>query len=224
MSELWDYVVASRGELGRQLVRHLELVGIALAVAVAVGVPTGIAVAHRPRASRVALGIANVLQTIPSLALFGLLIPLPMIGGIGVRTAVIALMLYALLPIVKNTVTGIRAVDPAVRQAATAMGMTGRQLLARVELPLAIPIILAGVRIAAVIGVGTATIAAAAGAEGLGVFIFRGLETMNNHALLLGAVPAALMALILDAGLGAVERRLDVLGRAHGSAGPKPAD
>lgn len=170
--------------------------------------------ARRPRASRVALGFANILQTVPALALFGLLIPLPLIGGTDARPAILALMLYALLPIIRNTVTGLRGVDPAVRDAASAMGMTRRQLLTRVELPLALPVIVAGVRIAAVISVGTATIAAAAGAEGLGVFIFRGLETFNNHALLLGAIPAALLALVLDACLGLAERWLAVPGSA----------
>jgi osmoprotectant transport system permease protein len=208
----WDYLEASQAELLRQSIRHLYLVGVAMAVAIAVGVPVGIAVARRPRASRVALGFANIMQTVPSLALFGLLIPLPLIGGTDARPAIIALMLYALLPIIRNTVTGLRGVDPAVREAARAMGMTRRQLLARVELPLALPVIVAGVRIAAVISVGTATIAAAAGAEGLGVFIFRGLETFNNNALLLGAIPAALLALILDACLGLAERWLAVPG------------
>jgi osmoprotectant transport system permease protein len=208
----WDYLEASQAELVRQSIRHLYLVGVAMAVAIAIGVPVGIAVARRPRASRVALGFANIMQTVPALALFGLLIPLPLIGGTDARPAIIALMLYALLPIIRNTVTGLRGVDPAVRDAASAMGMTRRQLLYRVELPLALPVIVAGVRIAAVISVGTATIAAAAGAEGLGVFIFRGLETFNNHALLLGAIPAALLALILDACLGLAERRLAVPG------------
>ncbi len=221
MNDFLSYLRASQAELATQLVRHLELVALALTLAVIIAVPAGIIVARRSRARRVIIGGANALQTIPSLALFGLLIPLPLIGGIGVRTAVIALMLYALLPIVKNTVTGLLGVDPAVHEAARAMGMTRRQLLRRVELPLAMPVILAGVRIAAVITVGTATIAAAAGAEGLGVFIFRGLETTNNNALLIGAIPAALLALLLDGLLALLERRLDVLRPRHGSHPPE---
>lgn len=211
MSEFLDYLDASRSELVQQTIRHLFLVGVSVAVAIAIGVPTGIAVARRPVGSRVVLGFANVMQTVPALALFGLLIPLPIIGGADARPAILALMLYALLPIIKNTVTGLRGVDPAVREAAVAMGMTRAQLLWRVELPLAMSVILAGIRVATVISVGTATIAAAAGAEGLGVFIFRGLETMNNNALLVGAIPAALMALAFDLVLGLVERALVVV-------------
>lgn len=214
MSEFLAYIDASRDELVQQLIRHLYLVGVALVVAVAVGVPIGIATARRPRASKIALGFANLMQTVPSLALFGFLIPLPLIGGTDAKPAIVALMLYALLPIIKNTITGLRGVDPAVREAAVAMGMTPAQLLWRVELPLAMSVILAGVRIAAVISVGTATIAAAAGAEGLGVFIFRGLETYNNHALLAGAIPAAMLALLMDGLLALIERRLVVEGSA----------
>lgn len=210
MSELWAYAVANQDELVRQTVRHLYLVGVAMAVAVMIGLPLGVAVVRRPRARNVVLGFANIMQTVPSLALFGFLIPLPLIGGADARPAIVALMLYALLPIVKNTVTGIRTVPADVVEAANAMGLTRRQLLLRVELPLAMPVILAGIRIAVVISVGTATIAAAAGAEGLGVFIFRGLETYNNHATLTGAIPAALMALALDGLLAALERRLRV--------------
>lgn len=211
MSEFLDYLEASRSELIQQTIRHLFLVGVSVAVAIGVGVPTGIAVARRPIASRIVIGFANIMQTVPALALFGLLIPLPIIGGADARPAILALMLYALLPIIKNTVTGLRGVDPAVREAAIAMGMTRRQLLWRVELPLAMSVILAGIRVATVISVGTATIAAAAGAEGLGVFIFRGLETMNNNALLLGAIPAAAMALVFDLVLGLLERALVVV-------------
>ncbi|HUH06071.1 MAG TPA: ABC transporter permease [Kofleriaceae bacterium] len=210
MSELWAYAVAHQDELVRQTVRHLYLVGVAMAVAVAIGLPLGVAVVRRPRARGVVLGFANIMQTVPSLALFGFLIPLPLIGGADARPAIIALMLYALLPIVKNTVTGIRTVPADVVEAANAMGLSRCQLLVRVELPLAMPVILAGIRIAVVISVGTATIAAAAGAEGLGVFIFRGLETYNNHATLTGAIPAAMMALGLDGLLAALERRLRV--------------
>ena len=153
------------------------------------------------------LTIANVLQTIPSLALFGFLIPLPLLGGIGPRTAIVALVLYALLPIVRNTLTGILGVDPAVRESAVAMGMTARQVLRQVELPLAARTILAGIRIATVTTVGTATIAAAIGAGGLGVFIFRGVASVDSVQILAGAVPAALIALISDGGLGWIERK-----------------
>lgn len=210
MSELFAYMGANSTELLAQIVRHLFLVSVAVGVAVGIGVPAGIACARRPRAAAVALAAANVTQTIPSLAMFGFLIPLPLIGGTDARPAIIALMLYALLPIIKNTITGLQSVDPAVREAATAMGMTRKQLLWRVELPLSMPVILAGIRIATVVSVGTATIAAAAGAEGLGVFIFRGLSTNNEYAMLTGALPAAGLALLLDLVLSRVER---VLGR-----------
>jgi osmoprotectant transport system permease protein len=151
--------------------------------------------------------LTNVVQTIPSLALFGFLIPLPFIGGIGKRTAIVALVLYALLPILRNTLTGILGVDPAVVESAVAMGMTDRQRLFRVELPLAAPTILAGVRVATVTTIGTATIAAAIGGGGLGVFIFRGLASVDSSQILAGAVPAALLALAADGGLGWIERR-----------------
>ncbi len=155
------------------------------------------------------LGFANVMQTVPSLALFGFLIPLPFLGGIGARTAIVALVLYALLPVIRNTVTGILGVDRNVREAAVAMGMTDRQILWQVELPLAASVILTGVRVAVVISVGVATIAAAVGAGGLGTYIFRGLRQYDNHLLLAGAVPAALMALAADFGLGLLEKRFD---------------
>jgi osmoprotectant transport system permease protein len=155
------------------------------------------------------LGAANILQTIPSLALFGFLIPLPFLGGVGATTAIVALVVYALLPIIRNTVTGINGIDPAVREAALGMGMTDGELLRLVELPLATGVIMAGIRVAAVVGVGVATIAAAIGAGGLGVYIFRGVATVNNTLILAGAVPAALLAIGMDAALGGLERRLD---------------
>jgi osmoprotectant transport system permease protein len=151
--------------------------------------------------------LANVFQTIPSLALFGLLIPIPVLGGVGARTAILALILYALLPIIRNTYTGIQGVDPSVREAGRGMGMTDRQLLLMVEIPLAFGVILAGVRVATVISVGVATIAAAIGAGGLGEFIFRGVAMVNNSLILAGAIPAALMALAADFLLGRLERR-----------------
>jgi osmoprotectant transport system permease protein len=187
---------------------HLVLVGVSMGIAVAVAIPAGILLTRRAPLQRWVLGFANVMQTVPSLALFGVLIPLPFIGGIGKHTAIIALVLYALLPVLRNTLTGILGVDPAVRESAIAMGMTGRQLLFEVELPLAARTILAGVRVATVTTIGTATIAAAIGGGGLGVFIFRGLASVDTTLLLAGAVPAALMALLADGGLGWVERKL----------------
>jgi osmoprotectant transport system permease protein len=193
-------------EILRLTGQHVVLVLASTAIAVAAGVPLGIAITRHERAARTVLGAVNIIQTIPSLALFGLLIPLPFLGGIGARTAIIALILYALLPIVQNTYTGIRSVDPAVREAAVALGMTPRQKLRWVELPLAMPVILAGVRIATVVSVGVATIAAAIGAGGLGELIFRGVSMVDNRLILAGAIPAAILAIIADLGLGRIER------------------
>jgi osmoprotectant transport system permease protein len=189
--------------------QHLWLVGIATGVAILIGVPLGILVTRRPTLNRTVLGAANILQTIPSLALFGFLIPLPFLGGVGASTAIVALVVYALLPIIRNTVTGINGIDPAVREAALGMGMTDGELLRLVELPLATGVIMAGIRVATVVGVGVATIAAAIGAGGLGVYIFRGVATVNNTLILAGALPAALLAIGMDAALGGLERRLD---------------
>jgi osmoprotectant transport system permease protein len=185
--------------------QHIGLVAISTAVAALIGLPLGVLVARRPAWRRPVLGLANVFQTIPSLALFGLLIP---VFGIGAWTAITALVVYALLPIVRNTYAGIAGVDPAVREAGRGMGMTDGELLRLVELPLAAGVILAGVRIATVVSVGIATIAAAIGAGGLGVYIFRGVATVDDTLLLAGAIPAALLALLADALLGFVERRL----------------
>ncbi|MEO6325679.1 MAG: ABC transporter permease [Thermoanaerobaculia bacterium] len=190
---------------------HLVLVFIALGAACVIGIPAGIALSRRKGARPWVLGFANIMQTVPSLALFGFLIPIPFIGGIGQRTAIVALVLYALLPILRNTLTGLLTLDPAVLESATAMGMTDRQRLVRVELPMAARTIIAGVRVAAVTTVGTATIAAAIGGGGLGVFIFRGLASVDPNQILQGAVPAALLALIADGGLGWLERRLSPL-------------
>jgi osmoprotectant transport system permease protein len=187
---------------------HIVLVVSAMTIAIAMGVPAGILLTRRAAWRRPVLTVANVLQTIPSLALFGFLIPLPLVGGIGPRTAIVALVLYALLPIIRNTLTGILGVDPAVRESAVAMGLTARQVLRQVELPLAARTILAGIRIATVTTVGTATIAAAIGAGGLGVFIFRGVASVDSVQILAGAIPAALIALISDGGLGWIERKL----------------
>jgi osmoprotectant transport system permease protein len=186
---------------------HFFLVLISMSIAIAAGVPLGILLTRRAALRPWLLGFANVMQTIPSLALFGFLIPIPIIGGIGKRTAIVALVLYALLPILRNTLAGILGVDPAVRESAIAMGMAGRQLLLMVELPLAARTILAGVRIATVSTIGTATIAAAIGGGGLGVFIFRGIASVDTAQILAGAVPAALLALLSDGGLGWIERK-----------------
>lgn len=195
-------------EGGQLLVEHLVLVFSAILIASAIAIPAGLFLASAPRARRWGLGIANIGQTIPSLALFGFLIPIPFIGGIGQHTAIIALVVYAVLPILRNTVTGILGVDPVVRDSAVAMGMTRAQILRMIELPLAAPTIIAGLRIAIVTTVGTATIAAAIGAGGLGVFIFRGIASVDKLQILAGAVPAALLALAADGLLGWLEKRL----------------
>jgi osmoprotectant transport system permease protein len=186
---------------------HLVLVFVSTAVAVAVGIPLGVALTRRPRLARPVLAVAGMVQTVPSLALFGFLIPLPFVGGIGPRTAIVALVLYALLPILRNTHAGIRSVDPAILEAADGVGMTRRQRLWWVELPLSLPVVIGGVRIAAVVSIGIATIAAAVGAGGLGVLIYRGIATVDNRLILAGALPAALLAIAADALLGAAERR-----------------
>jgi osmoprotectant transport system permease protein len=183
------------------------LVAVSTLIAAAIGIPLGIALARRPALARPVLGIAGVVQTIPSLALFGFLLPLPLIGGIGARTAIVALLVYAMLPLLRNTYAGILSVDPAIVEAATGLGMTPRQRLWWVELPLALPVVLAGVRIATVVSIGLATIAAAIGAGGLGVLIYRGIAIVDNRQILAGAVPAALLALAADGLLGLLERR-----------------
>ncbi len=202
------YVGAHRGEILQRLGEHLFLVGSSVGLGILVGVPVGIYLTRRRALRGPVIGVVNVLQTIPSLALFGFLIPVPFIGGVGARTAIVALFAYSLLPIIRNTYEGIRGIDPAVRDAARAMGLTDAELLREVELPLALGVIVGGVRLAAVIGIGIATIAAAIGAGGLGVFIFRGLSMVDDRVILAGAVPAALLALAVDGGLGRLERRL----------------
>ena len=194
-------------ELLELTLEHVWLVSVAMAIATATAIPAGILLTRHEALRRWVLGFANVMQTVPSLALFGFLIPLPFIGGIGKHTAILALVLYALLPILQNTLAGILGVDRAVRESAIAMGMTGRQLLWLVELPLAARTILAGVRVATVITIGTATIAAAIGGGGLGVFIFRGLASVDATQILAGAGPAALIALVADKGLSWVEHK-----------------
>lgn len=209
------FMAANGPEIARAAAEHVALVAAAIGIAGAVGVPLGIVLTRRPALAKPVLGFANVAQTIPSLALFGFLIPLNLtifglrlVGGIGPGTAIAALALYALLPIVRNAYTGIEGVDPNVREAGRAMGMTSWQLLKGVELPLALPVIVAGVRVATVITVGTATVAAAIDAGGLGKFIFRGLRMADDAQILAGAVPAALIALAADLLFGALERAL----------------
>jgi len=205
---LWQFFSQNRAEVWQLTLEHLWMVGIAMAIAVIIGVPVGIWLTRRQVMEKPVLGIANVIQTIPSLALFGFLLPAPWIGARAERIAVLALVLYALLPVIRNTYVGIMGVDRAVVEAGRGMGMTGRQLLFQVELPLALSVIIAGVRVATVISVGLATIAAAIGAGGLGEFIFRGLAMVNNVVILDGAVPAAVLALLADFGLGLLEKRL----------------
>ncbi len=202
------FLIKYGSEIIERSIEHLVLAIIAIGIATLIGIPLGILITRNKTLRQPILGIANILQTIPSLALFGLLIPLPVIGGIGPVPAIFALTLYSFLPIIRNTYTGIINVDPAIREAGRGMGMTDRELLLQVEIPLALGVILAGVRVAMVIGIGIATIAAAIGAGGLGVFIFRGISLVNNDLILAGAVPAALMAVIADLGIGALERSL----------------
>ena len=214
---LLEFFTQNRGELGELVLEHLFLVVVSTGIAVLIGVPLGILLTRRPALSKPILGFANIMQTVPSLALFGFLIPLniylfqvKIVGGIGARTAIVALVLYSLLPIIRNTFTGISNVDPAIRDAGRGMGMTDRQLLLQVELPLALGVIIAGVRVATVICVGTATIAAAIDAGGLGRYIFRGLRANDNVLILAGAVPAALIAIAADLLLGYFEKTIQL--------------
>jgi osmoprotectant transport system permease protein len=202
------FIIQNREQVLELTLEHLWLVGVSTLLAVLVGIPVGIMIARWPQWNKPVLAVANIIQTIPSLALFGFLLPVPWLGERVERLAILSLTLYALLPVIRNTYTGIRGVDPAVVEAGRGMGMTDRQLLLRVELPLALSVILSGVRVAVVISVGLATIAAAIGAGGLGEFIFRGLAMVNNQLILAGAVPAAILALSADLSLGWLERRL----------------
>lgn len=204
------FLIRYSEEILRRSGEHLFLVAIAITIATTVGIPLGILITRKPQLSSPILGIANILQTVPSLALFGFLISVPIIGGIGAVPAIFALTLYALLPIIRNTYTGIVGVDPAIREAGRGMGMTDWQLLSQVEIPLAIGVILAGVRVSTAISVGTATIAAAIGAGGLGALIFQGISMVNNQLILAGAVPAAAIALIADGAIGWFEHQLTV--------------
>lgn len=195
-------------DVGELTLEHLYLVLVSSAFAIVIGVGLGIIATRHAAIRRVSVTIASVLQTIPSLALFGFLLPVPLIGGIGNRTAIICLVLYSLLPILRNTIVGITSVDAPVREAAIAMGMTDGQLLRMVELPLAAPTIIAGIRVAVVTTIGTAVIAAVIGGGGLGVLVFRGLASVDTLEILAGAVPAAIMALAADAGISYVERKI----------------
>src|SRR6201993_5021981 len=190
------FILNNHAQVLELTLEHLWLVGLSTAFAMLIGIPLGIVIAHRPRLNRPVLASANVIQTIPSLALFGFLLPLPWLGERADRLAILALTLYALLPLIRNTYTGIRGVDPAVVEAGRGMGLTDRQLLFQVELPLAVSVILSGVRVAVVISVGLATIAAAIGAGGLGEYIFRGISMVDNEVILAGAIPAAALALL----------------------------
>jgi osmoprotectant transport system substrate-binding protein/osmoprotectant transport system permease protein len=211
----WQFLQQNWGELLILIWQHLGLVLVSILLAVSIGVPTGILLTRHRALRGPVLGLANVMQTIPSLALFGFLIPLPLIGGIGQRTALVALVLYSLLPIIRNTVTGILGVEPSVREAAVAMGMTDGQVLRQVELPLAMGVIVTGIRVATVIAVGVTTIAAAVGAGGLGVYIFRGLRQYDNNLLISGALAAAMLALAADFSLGLLEQRFSFDGKAQ---------
>lgn len=204
----WQFILQNRAEVLQLTLEHLWMVGVSTLIAVLIGVPLGIFITRWPALDKPILGAANIIQTIPSLALFGFLLPAPWFGARAGRMAIMALTLYALLPLIRNTYAGIKGVDPAIVEAARGMGMTNRQLLVQVQLPLALGIMIAGVRVATVISVGLATIAAAIGAGGLGEYIFRGLAMVNDQVILAGAIPAALIALIADFGLGLLEKRL----------------
>ncbi|SRR3989441_453423 len=205
---VWQFMSQNRTEVLELTLEHLWLVGVSMALAVLIGIPLGILITRWPKLNKPVLGGANIIQTVPSLALFGFLLPVPWIGERADRLAILALTLYALLPLIRNTYTGIRGVDRAVVEAGRGMGMTDRQLLFQVELPLALGVIIAGVRVATVISVGLATIAAAIGAGGLGEFIFRGLAMVSNQLILVGAIPAAALAMLADVSLGWLEKRL----------------
>ena len=205
---LWQFMLHNHAEILELTLEHLKLVGISSFLAVLIGIPLGILITRWPALNKPVLGGANIIQTIPSLALFGFLLPAPWIGARADRLAILALALYALLPLIRNTYAGIQGVDRAIVEAGRGMGMTDCQLLFHVELPLALGVIIAGVRVATVISVGLATIAAAIGAGGLGEYIFRGLAMVNNQVILAGAIPAAAMALLADVSLGWLEKRL----------------
>jgi osmoprotectant transport system permease protein len=208
VTKLFAFWASHRTELAGLLGQHIVLVVVATTVAAAIGVPLGVFAARRPRLAAPLMAAASIVQTVPSLAMFGFLLPVPLIGGVGARAALVVLILYGVLPIVRTTIAGLRGIDASIREAGVAMGMTPRELLRQVELPLALPSIVAGVRVAAVVGVGSATIAAAIGAGGLGEYIYRGLSMVDTTVILAGAIPAAGLALIVDGSLLWLERQL----------------
>ena len=218
MNELLAFIASHRDEMATRIGEHIVLVAVSTAIAAAIGIPLGIIAARRPAIARPIVALVNLAQTIPSLALFGFLIPLPLLGGIGTRTALVALTVYAVLPILRGTITGIQGVPAAVVECAVAMGLTPRQVLRQVEWPLALPAIVSGLRVAVVIGVGTATIASAIGAGGLGDYIFRGLAMVDRTVIFAGAVPAAVLALLADGALAAAARFADPRRRSRGGA------
>jgi osmoprotectant transport system permease protein len=205
---LINFFTAHWAEIMRAALEHITMVGIAMLLAIGAGVPLGVLVTRRRRLRAPILGTSNLIQTIPSLALFGFLLPVPWLAARSDRLAITALALYSLLPIIRNTYTGITGVDPAIREVGRGMGMTDGQLLWQVELPLAMSTIMAGIRVATVIAIGVATIAAAVGAGGLGEFVFRGVAMVDNQFILAGAIPAALLALAADLGFGLLEKKL----------------
>lgn len=209
MRELVAFFASHNAEFAARLGEHVVLVVVSSVVAAAIGIPLGVLAARRPSVAKPIVGLANLAQTIPSLALFGFLIPLPLLGGIGTRTALVALTLYAILPVLRGTITGIQGVPASVVECAVAMGLTPRQVLTQIEWPLALPVIVSGLRVAVVIGVGTATIASAIGAGGLGDYIFRGLAMVDSTVILAGALPAAALALFCDAILAIAGRLAD---------------
>ena len=205
---VFQFIVQNHAEVLELTLEHLWMVAASMLLAVLIGIPLGILITRKPGLNKPVLGVANIIQTVPSLALFGFLLPVPWIGARSERLAILALTLYALLPLIRNTYAGINGVDRSVVEAGRGMGMTDRQLLFQVELPLALGVIIAGVRVATVISVGLATIAAAIGAGGLGEYIFRGISMVDNEVILAGAIPAAVLALLADVTLGWLEKRL----------------
>jgi osmoprotectant transport system permease protein len=205
---VFQFIVQNHDEVLKLTREHLWMVAASMLLAVLIGIPLGILITRKPGLNKPVLVVANIIQTVPSLALFGFLLPVPWIGARSERLAILALTLYALLPLIRNTYAGINGVDRSVVEAGRGMGMTDRQLLFQVELPLALGVIIAGVRVATVISVGLATIAAAIGAGGLGEYIFRGISMVDNEVILAGAIPAAVLALLADVTLGWLEKRL----------------
>jgi len=205
---LFAYILAHPHEVLTLTLEHISLSGISVGIAILIGLPLGVVIARRPALAHTVLGVVNSIHVVPSLALFGFLFAVPWIGERAPRMAILALSLYALLPILRNTCAGILGVDSAVVEAGRGLGLTAGELLRRVELPLALGVIVAGIRVAVVLAIGIATIAAAIGAGGLGELIFRGLAMVNNSLIFAGALPAALLALFADLSLGWLEGRL----------------